>query len=266
MRTTSEKDVRSRLAQFYVDESDEEEEDCEQMRISRDDFCQQPRVEDSPTHSQKRLRVALTIAMAAAVLVVSSIAVVLTTSSSSTSVFASPPSLPPVTPSPIAPPSLPPPPLTPPLPLSPPLSPSPDPSRPPLPKAPYPPNLPPPHLPPPPPSAPPPAAPPPSFAARLLVRLNEMFAGGQPSNALADAGVLLRQFDSLEAEHRPWLPCTRDQWCYPLSDRWPASMVNPKARHTWFDGDTDGGGLIFNPEFVRIFCACKCAPTRTDLR
>lgn len=67
-----------------------------------------------------------------------------------------------------------------------------------------------PHLPPqpPPPRIPPsPYAPAPHFlsAAQLVAaRLNDRFEHGAPSNELAAAGVLLRQWDGLDGHTKPW--------------------------------------------------------------
>ena len=66
-------------------------------------------------------------------------------------------------------------------------------------------------------------------------QLNARFAAGVPSDTLASAGVLLRQFDSLSSRDTPWLPCSQATWCGGLADRWSASLVNPTVRRL-YDG------------------------------
>ena len=39
----------------------------------------------------------------------------------------------------------------------------------------------------------------------------------------------LTQIDKNNDEENPWLPCPPDSWCAHLTDRWPASMVNPQV-------------------------------------
>ena len=94
--------------------------------------------------------------------------------------------------------------------------------------------------------------------------LNVRFAEGRPSNDLASAGVLLRQFDSLGDPANPCLPCPSHLWCGKFSDRWSASLVNSRVRHL-YDGAKAGsavghvavarpGGIVLSPS-VELFCA-----------
>jgi len=86
--------------------------------------------------------------------------------------------------------------------------------------------------------------------------LNARFAAAHPSNVLSEAGVLLRQFDSLDGHDKPWIPCPRDgleSWCFKFSDRWAASIVSPKARHLYY-GTQGVGGLVLAPT-AKLFCA-----------
>ena len=67
---------------------------------------------------------------------------------------------------------------------------------------------------------------------------------------------MLRQFDRLDDRESPWLPCPQegpDNWCRDLADRWAASIVNTRARHTYL---SNKGGLILSPHSTRLFCAC----------
>ena len=130
------------------------------------------------------------------------------------------------------------------LPSPPPMA-SPSPAR--SPPAPSPPR------PPPSPLAPPPSTPP----ADLVSLLNARFAHGQPSNDLLEAGVLIRQFDTLDDMSQPWLPCPLEggmSWCRDFSDRWATSVINNQTRHVYFDDDDGVGGLVLAPT-ATLFCA-----------
>jgi len=159
--------------------------------------------------------------------------------------------------------SLPPSPESPP----PPWPPSPPP-RPPSPRSPTPfhpmfmPEPPPP--PPPPPSPLPPSPPPPSplppprplTHAERLAELNDRFEHARPSNSLEEAGVMVRQFDSLDDHTKPWLACPEtgnNNWCRGYSDRWATSIITPKARMMYY-GVEGIGGLVLAPT-ARLFCA-----------
>ena len=167
----------------------------------------------------------------------------------------SPPPSPPPPPSPapsllIPPPSLPPPRSLPPpppspstLPTAPPHTPSsPSPSSP-TPSSPTPPPTP---LPTAPPVLPPSRPPPPptsKFArlgsAELVSELNRRFYAGAPTTSLADAGVLVRQFDQLSDTDagRPWMPCRLGTWCGQFHAQWPASIVNKDARSMYYESE-----------------------------
>ena len=128
---------------------------------------------------------------------------------------------------------------------SPPPPPSPAPAR--SPSAPLP------SRPPPTPFVPPPSTPP----ADLVSLLNSRFAHGRPSNNLLEAGVLIRQFDTLDDMSQPWLPCPLEggmSWCRDFSDRWATSIINNRTRHVYFDDDDGVGGLVLAPT-ATLFCA-----------
>ena len=146
-------------------------------------------------------------------------------------------------------------------PLVPSSAPAPPPSQSPSPLSPAP------STPPPPPSSPlasPPLASPPSpqsprfpSHADLCKSLNDRFENAHPSNSLWDAGVLVRQFDSLDDQAKPWLACPKtgnNNWCHSFSDRWATSIISPKARMMYY-GVEGIGGFVLAPT-AKLFCAC----------
>ena len=71
----------------------------------------------------------------------------------------------------------------------------------------------------------------------------------------------MRQLDGLDGHTKPWLPCiefdgmpTDMAWCHKYSDRWPASIINPKARALYY-GINGIGGIVIAPTSTRLFCA-----------
>ena len=86
-----------------------------------------------------------------------------------------------------------------------------------------------------------------------IYTLNKRFADGKPSNSLQEAGVLVRQFDTLDDFDRPWMPCGEHSWCHKFSDRWATSIVNNDARHMYYD-DLGTGGPVLAPT-AELFCA-----------
>ena len=84
--------------------------------------------------------------------------------------------------------------------------------------------------------------------------INSRFQAGRPSNSLADAGILLRQFDELSAmaADAPWQPCPPDFWCKKFHAQWPSTIVNAKARMLYFE---EQGGMVLDASLVSIFCA-----------
>ena len=94
--------------------------------------------------------------------------------------------------------------------------------------------------------------------------LNSRFANGVPSNDIAQAGVLVRQFDTLDDPGRPWRPCPTEgpnSWCKQFSDRWATSIISNDARVMYFEteandarGSSGVGGLVLSPD-VQIYCA-----------
>ena len=150
----------------------------------------------------------------------------------STSNATSHPSLPPLLP--LAPNPPPPrPPYVPSSPMPPPSAPppsQPQPSpRPPLSPSPLTPPMPPPHLPPP--------APP-----DVVHALNERWEHGRPSATLAEAGILVHQFDRFEFESEKWIPS---------GDHLACSLVNKGTPAMYRLG---GGGIILAPT-NRVLCS-----------
>ena len=102
----------------------------------------------------------------------------------------------------------------------------------------------------------PPAPPPRSLASRfatdpagLVAALNRRFDEGRPSNALSEAGVLVRQFDRISGTDlgAPWTSCPRDYWCGVYHSQLPSSLLNSRLRRMYYDTGNDiRGGMIFD--------------------
>ena len=112
----------------------------------------------------------------------------------------------------------------------------------------------------------PPALPyPHSASTGLVAMLNAHFDLGSPAPALAENGVLIRQFDDLSAgglnhdgNGEPWKPCPAELWCGKFHAQWPATIVNTHARHTYYPSE---GGIVFNAGLVDLFCIYnECVP------
>jgi len=79
-----------------------------------------------------------------------------------------------------------------------------------------------------------------------------------PSNDIAEAGVLVRQFDRLDAgdDGKPWLPCPQsgyNSWCKAFGGLWASTLLAP-GHHTsrlYMEGEC---GLVLAPK-VSLFCA-----------
>jgi hypothetical protein len=87
----------------------------------------------------------------------------------------------------------------------------------------------------------------------LLDALNSAFNAGRPSNRMADAGVLVRQFDRLSEidAGRPWIPCTPARWCARYHSMWPSSLINRDVRLLYYPSR---GGLVLDASAARFFC------------
>ena len=148
----------------------------------------------------------------------------------------------------------PPPPCPPPPPPSSP-PPSPQPLPPPPPPSPSPPSF--MHPSPPPMPQRPPPPPPPLTTAAHIADLNARFRLGRPSNELREAGVIVRQFDRLDAgdDGKPWLPCPQtgyNNWCKKFAGFWATTLISREgANRLYMDGEC---GVIVAPT-VQLFCA-----------
>jgi hypothetical protein len=112
----------------------------------------------------------------------------------------------------------------------------------------------------------PPPPPPNMTTVAIVERLNDQWRGGSPSNRVVDAGVLVRQFDTLDDTlgGRPWLPCRLDQWCRKFGDRWATSIINSHIRHLYF---SNKGGFVLS-DTLDLLCihaddGNSMAPQRT---
>lgn len=74
-----------------------------------------------------------------------------------------------------------------------------------------------------PPRLPPPQPPPLS----TVQRINLWWRNGKPSNAVTEAGVLVRQLDELNRKgFVEWVPCPEEMWCGKFGSIWPSSIIN----------------------------------------
>ncbi|KAL1499842.1 hypothetical protein AB1Y20_012526 [Prymnesium parvum] len=107
-----------------------------------------------------------------------------------------------------------------------------------------------------PPAVAPPAPPPASPSARQLIeRLNHRFDHGHPTNDMAAAGVLVRQFDHLSAWDigEPWLPCPENLWCGRYRFSWPSTIINAQSRKVYYHAGQQRGGLVLALT-ARVLC------------
>jgi len=108
----------------------------------------------------------------------------------------------------------------------------------------------------PPPATPPPPAPeptppqrpvprptPPPPMAVAIDQINERFQSGHPSNTLAEAGVLVHQFDGLEDwdNGRGYRPC-HSGWCNGRYDHVSVSLINRQLPLVF----NDNGGIVLS--------------------
>jgi len=116
----------------------------------------------------------------------------------------------------------------------------------------------------PPPATPPPPAPeptppqrpvprptPPPPMAVAIDQINERFQSGHPSNTLAEAGVLVHQFDGLEDwdNGRGYRPC-HSGWCNGRYDHVSVSLINRQLPLVF----NDNGGIVLSTA-TRFNCA-----------
>lgn len=80
--------------------------------------------------------------------------------------------------------------------------------------------------------------------------LNRRWATGHSSTAIAEAGVLVHCFDSLEdeAHNRPWAPCNSG-WCKGLQNFLSCSLLNTQSTQIF-----NTAGVVVSP-IARIICA-----------
>lgn len=93
----------------------------------------------------------------------------------------------------------------------------------------------------------------------VVDQINARFVNGMPSNNLFAAGVLVHQFDGMEAPNHAWLPCTESQWCAKYRDRISASLLNarspPGASGPIPIFSAELGGLVLSAGRAKVLCA-----------
>ena len=107
----------------------------------------------------------------------------------------------------------------------------------------------------------------------LVDILNARFLAGSPSDRLAEAGVVVHQFDGggfdewgvseaggANTSWAAWMPCPDGQWCAKFGDRFSVSVVN--ARQPFLFSQTNGG-IIVNTDTSERGTMCAWA---TDAR
>lgn len=103
--------------------------------------------------------------------------------------------------------------------------------------------------------------------------LNERFMSGHPSNATAEAGVILHQFDvdmfdrssrrlreSSVSKWPAWMPCPAGEWCAKFGDRFSVSLLNARKP---FAFNEYNGGLVVSADTAARSIMCSWA---TDAR
>jgi len=88
--------------------------------------------------------------------------------------------------------------------------------------------------------------------------LNDRFAKGKASNVWEGAGVLVRQFDRLDAgdDGKPWMPCPQtgyNNWCKGFGGLWASTLIGSGHKTTRLYMDSTCG-LVLAPT-VELFCA-----------
>ena len=112
-----------------------------------------------------------------------------------------------------------------------------------------------------PPLAPPPLAPPPSPAhprtppppPAAVEALNLRFRDGRPSKSLAEVGVVVHTFDSMEDSSEPWKPCSaQEHSCAFVRDRMSASIVSERNGIALYSTET--AGLLMSGAHNKVLC------------
>jgi hypothetical protein len=83
--------------------------------------------------------------------------------------------------------------------------------------------------------------------------LNKRFHGGHASNQLAEAGVLVRNFDGTTVSGQPWLPCPREiqNGCAIRGDRFPGTLINEQLPTVI----SYAPGFVISPSHVELLCS-----------
>ena len=100
----------------------------------------------------------------------------------------------------------------------------------------------------------PPPPPPPPQPLDPVDQINRWWKSGKPSDAVAESGVLVRQFDALSKTGRAWEPCAAGLWCDQLAHIWPSTLINKNHNPNLYRGDNEAGLVLAPPPVNRFFC------------
>lgn len=86
--------------------------------------------------------------------------------------------------------------------------------------------------------------------------------GGQPSNVVEEAGVLVRVFDATtpprDGKHKemlPWETCYPGTWCFKYHWAWPTSLISKRLPVTYRGAAGPGGFIVAPPPTNKLLCA-----------
>jgi hypothetical protein len=79
------------------------------------------------------------------------------------------------------------------------------------------------------------------------------FRDGRPSKSLAEVGVVVHTFDSMEDSSEPWKPCSaQEHSCAFVRDRMSASIVSERNGIALYSTET--AGLLMSGAHNKVLC------------
>lgn len=100
----------------------------------------------------------------------------------------------------------------------------------------------------------------PPVVAVVVDNVNGRFVNGNADNGVAEAGVILHQWDNMEGsgQDQLWSPCESD-WCADYRDRFSTSLINAqsppqKGKKIGLFSD-ELGGFVVAPKQAQVLCA-----------